>query len=50
MVVRAIARMRLGGGVEVVVADEVGEVVEEVALGAGDPAPFVVVGPWGDNE
>lgn len=34
----------------VVVADEVGEVVEEVTLGAGDAAPFVVVGPWGDDE
>ena len=35
---------------EVVVADEVGEVVEEVTLGAGDAAAFVVVGPWGDDE
>ena len=34
----------------VVDADEVGEVVEEVALGAGDEAAFVVMGPWGDDE
>ena len=35
---------------EVVVADEVGKVVEEVTLGAGDASPFVVVRPWGDDE
>ena len=35
---------------EVVVADVVGEVVEEEALGAGDAALVVVVGPWGDDE
>lgn len=34
----------------VVVADVAGEVVEEEALGAGDAALVVVVGPWGDEE
>ena len=38
------------GGVPVVVADVAGEVVEEEALGAGDAALVVVVGPWGDEE
>ena len=39
-----------GGCVPVVVADVAGEVVEEEALGAGDAALVVVVGPWGDEE
>lgn len=30
----------------VVVADEAGKVVEEVALFSGDAAPVVVMGPW----
>ena len=42
--------MLVGGGVPVVVADEAGEVVEEVALLPGDAALIVVMGPWGDDE
>ena len=38
------------GGVPVAVADVTGEVVEEEALGAGDGAPVVVMGPGGDDE
>lgn len=48
---RAVARCGgREGGVPVVVADVAGEVVEEEALGAGDAALVVVVGPWGDEE
>ena len=48
---RAVARCGgWEGGVPVVVADVAGEVVEEEALGAGDAALVVVVGPWGDEE
>lgn len=48
---RAGARKGVGlGCVPVVVADVGGEVVEEEALGAGDAALVVVMGPWGDDE